>query len=351
MTVHFIAICLILVWTSGVICAEDKNVDRDTEQNGISLDGVSDTLKFTKGIRSIFQDSKGNYWFGSDQEGVCKYDGKTFTYYTTQQGFCGSQVISIQEDETGVVWFGTSTDLCSYDGKKFNSINHTLSVSSRSLKTTDIWFAGNRTDEIIRIDRGKIFRIKNPIRIPVNSNPMNYGITGFTKGKNGDIWIAYYAGVLHYNGKTIEYINDSTMNLDGDSEYIHVRSVLKDSQGRLWIGNNGIGVLLKEGDSIYNFSRKHNLFQGKIFGLKSPAGTLMHVFAIKEDSKGNIWFGDRDTGAWRFDGKGIKNFVIDSTLNTQHIWHIYEDKSGNLLFAMGDKGVYRFNGSRFDRIL
>jgi hypothetical protein len=26
-------------------------------------------------------------------------------------------------------------------------------------------------------------------------------------------------------------------------------------------------------------------------------------FAIEEDKEGNIWFGDRDTGAWKYDGK------------------------------------------------
>ena len=29
-----------------------------------------------------------------------------------------------------------------------------------------------------------------------------------------------------------------------DNERLHIRSVLADSKGRIWIGNNGIGVLL-----------------------------------------------------------------------------------------------------------
>jgi len=37
------------------------------------------TLKFTSSIRSIFEDSKGNYWFGSTQEGVCLFNGKSFS--------------------------------------------------------------------------------------------------------------------------------------------------------------------------------------------------------------------------------------------------------------------------------
>ena len=31
----------------------------------------TDTLKFTSGIRSIFQDSKGRHWFGTLKEGCC----------------------------------------------------------------------------------------------------------------------------------------------------------------------------------------------------------------------------------------------------------------------------------------
>lgn len=43
-------------------------------------------LQFTTGIRSIFQDSKGNYWFGSNHEGVCLYDGESFKYLTSIEG-------------------------------------------------------------------------------------------------------------------------------------------------------------------------------------------------------------------------------------------------------------------------
>jgi hypothetical protein len=54
--------------------------------------------------------------------------------------------------------------------------------------------------------------------------------------------------------------------------------------------------------------------------------------------------------AWKYDGKAMKNFMLDSALNTQHIWEIFEDKYGNLLFASVDRGVYTFNGNGFDRV-
>lgn len=342
-------------------CADNKNLDYEIKYSKIILPAATDTLKFKSGIRSILQDSKGNYWFGSNQEGVCKYDGKTFSYYTPENGFCGKQVIYIEEDKTGLVWFGTSSGLCNFDGLKFNTVTGTKIFPTDNLfskiyapwaiNSSDLWFPGDNNYELIRIDNGIIYNIKYPFDFPSKGYGFDYGITGFSKSKNGGLWIAHYPGIAYFDGIAIQFINDSTMQYDGESKYMHVRSILEDSKGRLWIGNNGIGVLLKEKDSIIHFSEKYNLFKGKPFSTKSPEGTLMHVFTIKEDSKGNIWFGDRDTGAWRFDGEEMKNFILDSSLEAQHIWDIYEDKNGDLLFASGERGVYKFNGNGFDRVL
>lgn len=354
---NFLKIILKLFLLSIISVSCEGNNNYHNENNSelkideVKAEKVKDTLKFTKGLRSILQDSKGNFWIGSDQEGVCKFDGKKFTYYTTENGLCGRQVISIKEDASGTIWFGTSSGLCSFDGLKFNSNNNITQLKSWNTNKTDLWFTGNNSNEIIKIGKEFNYTIKNPIEIPINADAGDYGITGFSAGSNNDLWIAYYNGVAHFDGKSIDYIDNKTMNYDGKSIYMHVRSILEDSKGRLWIGNNGNGVLLKEGKKISHFSKEKGLIKGEMTGAKSPDSTLMHVFAIKEDSKGNIWFGDRDTRAWRYDGKEIKNFIVDPKLKSQHIWEIYEDKNGNLLFVMADNAIYKFNGSGFVKFL
>lgn len=82
---------------------------------------------------------------------------------------------------------------------------------------------------------------------------------------------------------------------------------------------------------------------------KSEPGTLEHVFAITEDHNGNIWFGDRDTGIWRYDGQGMTNYTVDPSLSSQMPWSIYEDRDKSLLIAMAFGGVYQFNGTSFER--
>lgn len=131
---------------------------------------------------------------------------------------------------------------------------------------------------------------------------------------------------------------------------LHIRSVLADSKGRIWIGNNGIGILLLQGNSAINFSDKNGLIHANSSknGNRSLPGTLEHVFVITEDSEGNIWFGDRDTGVWKFDEKNMINYIIDVKLSPM-VWSIYNDNHNNLLFGMADGGVYKFNGSSFDK--
>ena len=68
------------------------------------------------------------------------------------------------------------------------------------------------------------------------------------------------------------------------------------------------------------------------------------------DADGNIWFGDRDIGAWKYDGKTITNYVINKKLKSQMIWDIYEDQNKILLVAMANGGVYQFNGESFDKM-
>jgi ligand-binding sensor domain-containing protein len=347
---------LILILTLIFSCVEKQSPQKESGKSVFVNLSESDSLNFNYGIQAIFQDSKGNYWLGSSQEGVCLFDGEKFTYFTVHNGLSDNQIRSIQEDQNGNIWFGTAKGVCSYDGKMMT--NHTPTnrlpinnSSSEWAKTAnDLWFNAGNSNGVYRYDGQKLHYLMFPKT--KLSNPNNvYHATDFSKGKNNQIWIATYAGVFGYNGKNFTIINDENLGFDENAP-LHIRSILEDSKGNLWIGNNGIGVLLNNGDTTINFSEKNGLihFNSSRKGDPSPVGTLEHVFAIKEDSQGNIWFGDRDTGAWKFDGKTMTNYVVDAKISTQMIYDIAEDNDKNLLFAMGKGGVYKFNGNSFDKM-
>ncbi len=83
-----------------------------------------DTTLVSQYFRSIFQDSKGNLWFGSLGEGVVRYDEKTLTYFSNPDGFYNQTVYAINEDKNGNMWFGTrGFGLSRYDGKTFTNFS------------------------------------------------------------------------------------------------------------------------------------------------------------------------------------------------------------------------------------
>lgn len=345
-------------------CVENKS----TEPGKSELVSASqtDTLKFTSGIRSIFQDSKGNYWFGSLQEGVAMYNGNSFTYLTINDGLTDNQINSIQEDKKGTIWFNTQDGVSSYDGMSiikhtvtnnaslpsvFPTMNYESSQDKWMKLENDLWFEAGTKEGVYRYDGNRFQYLDFPPHKKLNTSENLFAVTDITQGKNNMIWFGTYAGIFGYNGRDFTIINDETLGFDRNIAPIHIRCILEDSKGRLWIGNNGIGVLLKESDSIINFSSKQNLVhpKSKRKAEKSPQGTLEHVFTIAEDKNGNIWFGDRDAGIWKYDGTIMENFTLNDGLTNDFALSIYNDKNGNLWFGMSDGTIYTFNGTTFDK--
>lgn len=89
---------------------------------GQSEPGRSAGIELEKNIRSIFQDSRGNYWFGTHDAGVYRYDGKVLSHFTEKDGLSSDQVRAIQ-DHSGNLWFGTGgfAGLLPLDGQSFKT--------------------------------------------------------------------------------------------------------------------------------------------------------------------------------------------------------------------------------------
>lgn len=323
------------------------------------------TLKFTTGIRAIFQDSQGRYWFGSLREGVAVYDGTSFTYFTVEDGLTDNQIYHIQEDQEGVIWFDTQKGVSSYDGQSIKSYNNENKSFSNPLsplqsqgilqgkwqKTgNELWFGAGIQEGVYRYDGQQMTYLPFPPHKKLNLIDNLFAVTCISKGQNNMIWLGTYAGVFGYDGKDFTIINDDTLGYDRIIEQLHIRSMLEDSKGRLWLGNNGIGVLLRQGNLITNFSEANNLIHptSKRNGDKSPRNTMEHVFTIAEDSKGNIWFGDRDAGIWKYNGELMTNYSLKDGISNDFALSIFEDNTGNLWFGMADGTVYIFDGNRFE---
>ena len=65
-------------------------------------------LKFIS-ARSVFEDSKGFMWIGSNDEGVQKVSKKIKEHISTENGLPNNSVRSFVEDRFGNVWVGTAS--------------------------------------------------------------------------------------------------------------------------------------------------------------------------------------------------------------------------------------------------
>lgn len=219
---------------------------------------------------------------------------------------------------------------------------------------SDLWFKGNEIEGynklevypgVYQYDGQNLSYRLFPVTPKAGDGFKYYISTPFVKGKNGTIWFGMYGALIGYNGSNFIIIDNQYLGLNEQTGSLHIRSIMQDSKGNLWIANNGMGVLKYDGQKVINFTEQQKLKQKDTKG-----NSLDRVFSIGEDTLGNIWFGTRDFGVWRYDGNSVNNFTEQDGLGSKFIWTIYKSRQGELWFGGADSGVYRFNGKSFDRI-
>lgn len=313
-------------------------------------------LKYITGVRSILEDSKGNIWFGSYNEGVCLLHDGELQYFTTENGLSDNQVRNIYEDKNGIIWFECGRGLSSYDGKEMTTYKERNynSKNKWNLNESNLWFKGDESEGynnlekypgVYEYDGQKLSYRLFPVTPKPGDGFKYYISTAFVKGKNGTVWFGCYGVVIGYNGSNFKIFDNEYLGLNSETGFLHVRSIMEDRKGNLWIGNNGMGVLKYDGKKVVNFTAQQKLKKEYTKG-----NSLEKVFSLGEDIAGNIWFGTVESGAWRYDGNFVKNFTKEDGLESKQIWIIYKSKKGELWFGGANpSGVYRFNGKSFER--
>jgi ligand-binding sensor domain-containing protein len=362
LTLYMISLLFALTFLTSFKNQNQADANSKTELNqrthiGTTVSEISNT------IRSIFQDSKGNYWFGTDGDGLYRFDGKNIILFTTKDGLCHNQIRTIQEDKSGNIWLATGGGVSRFDGQHFTTITgqiNNILPSAWKVVDTDLWF--DAPHGAYRYDGNSLIFLQFPktnsdsvytAQYPYNPDP--YAIYSVLKDSKGNVWFGTESkGVVCFNGTTFSLFNKD--GLDGAA----VRAIFEDKNGIYWFSNNGLGLFRYDGKNIINFTEEKGLsnpayvkaIKENIGGLSkqtSKAGTLSSVMAIAEDNSGNLWVGTYDSGVWRFDGKNITNYTTKDGLTGNAIMSIYKDSKGDLWFGVDKGGVCRFNGKSFEK--
>ena len=247
-------------------------------------------------VRKMHQDKKENYWFGTNGDGIIRYNGQILERFTIAGISPNFRVLEIVEDQVGTIWFGTSEGLIKYDGVKF-----------------------------------KTFSFKEGL-LGVNAE-----IWGLTIDKNGLIWVGATGGVYHFNGEKFIPFSLPGSKVENAKPMLSdklVFKILEDKNGNMWFATDGNGIFkYKNGDFIH-LTAKNEL-------------TDNSVADILEDKQGNIWIGTFNGGVSKFDGKTYTNFTKNGIIAGVETYNFYEDSLGSIWFTAEGYGVYRYDGNNF----
>lgn len=95
MTLHILILIMLLN-----SCNESGKTSKSHEStNEISIAPGDTVGQLSNNIMVIYQDKKNNYWFGSWQDGLYKYDGKSIIHFSTEHGLPSNRVEEIKEDK------------------------------------------------------------------------------------------------------------------------------------------------------------------------------------------------------------------------------------------------------------
>ncbi len=162
----------------------------------------------------IYEDSKGMLWIGTDGGGVNELnpETKTFTNYiddsSSTKVISGGRVISIFESHNGLMWFGTTNGLNSYDRKtgkitvynKDNGLSSNIINSINEDDTGSLWISTDR-----EINKLKLYQDSfNNYNKRDGLIEINFAANATAKSKKGTLFFAGNKGVVFFNPDSIK---------------------------------------------------------------------------------------------------------------------------------------------------
>ncbi len=350
-SLFFLSLLLVLSACYGQ--REIKNGETDS-----SLGDIVSELPAT--IWITYQDQHYNYWYGSDGDGLYRYNGETLVHYSEKHGLPNGRIRGIQEDHKGNVFVTSMDGVHLFDGEKFVTLPVVESNEWR-LDSTDLWFAvlgKNGSEGPYRYDGKVLHHLKFP------KNPREeayYKANGrhpwspydpYTvyRDRTGNIWFGTSEfGLCRYDGKSFGWLYEKHLSLIEGGGSFGIRSIIEDKEGAFWICNTRYRYTILPTNTIekdtvlVDYKREDGMLNAI-----SPEGKDRIYFqsAVKDD-QGDLWLMTYQQGVYRYDGEKLTRYEVKN--GTQPLTHfsMYKDRKGLLWLGTNEDGVYRFNGKSF----
>lgn len=270
-------------------------------------------------------DKFGNIWTTSNAWGLFKFDGNTWTNYTTSNSAIGNNVLyGIDSDSSGAIWIGTGTNgIIRFKDSVFTNFPmSTFGVLGVVADGAEVWASAGQ--DLYRYD-GQFW------------TSYDYSMTGFNMGSMWDMkrdtsglrWFASSYGLLSFDDTTWTHYDALNTDLPNNA----ARSLYIDNNNVKWVGTADSGLYKFDGLTCIRYD---------IGNSPIPHNTVSTMYG---DSLGNLWIGQ---------AKGLTKFDRLSTWNTyttiytsdgpasNDVYDIVLDNYGNKWLATA-RGISKFN--------
>ena len=219
---------------NGAVRFDGKNFENFTEALGLCSDY----------ILSMCKSKDGKIWFGTDEGGVCSFDGKQFVSFEDEEGLSKGIINAIIQDRDGNIWFGTEEyGACCYDGEFLKWYNSESGLSGNNItcinedKEGNIWF-GTEGNGISKLLQKSIGTNSPMIKIYSEKDGLSdNSIRSIVQDKSGHIWIATESGLNYLLEKPEGLEIHIYTSADGLKANNFFKSVCIDKKNTLWWGN------------------------------------------------------------------------------------------------------------------
>ena len=286
-----------------------------------------------------------------------------------RDGLADNQVLSILEDVSGALWFGTPKGASRFDGVRWTTERDSLpnlTVKSLTQDRTGAYWFGTENGGAVRFDGTHWTRFSSPGVLPSNQ------VEAILEDHRGDLWFGTPGGLTRYQpgpgtwttftaaaGGLVHSFawrlaEDRDFNLwiatpEGAGRLDSTRTVWEsftatpgalardsvlslavDVAGAVWFGTDQ-GAFRYAGGSWTRYMQTD--------GLGDNA-----VTSICPDGGGAVWFGGIFSGISRFDGRVWRQYRETPDGNLRQVLSMHQDRSGNLWVATAASGLYRYDG-------
>jgi streptogramin lyase len=244
-------------------------------------------------VLSITQDDQGIIWFGT-QSGLGSFDGQNWQVFRAQDiGLAGDHIHTVKPGSNDTLWIGGSSGAAVYDGQEWSA----FTVENSGLANNAVFSIAilpSESGELIWFGTlGGVSRLDTSSGDWLTYSAADFGTnwgnaSSLFVDNQGRLWVATLGGGLNvYDGESWNNYRTANSGLP----YNHLQEVMEVQPGLFWIG---VSIPNTPGGMVVSFDEYEESW--RVYNSSNSGYSGAEPIALAVDEAGRVWVGTRTSG-------------------------------------------------------